>query len=451
MSVNLNITPGSTNTGSGIDVTAVVDQILYSERAPERIWQSQQSQLSLEASALNGLNSNLTALADKVNALKDSFGALNGISATSSQTGILTASAQTTADNLTHQIVVKSLATTSSQYTDPVTTDTLGDGTFTINLGDGSTHDVQIDSTHNTLDALVSYINGGDFGVTASVIADANGSRLALVSKTSGDNGNITITGNDTDLAFNSSAEGKNASLTIDGVPVSTATNTVTGAINGVTLNLTSAAPDSLVLLSVGPDTAGAKQAINDFVSSYNTLINAINGQFANTSAAGTTAGPLASNSSLRSLQSSLLADVTYSISGNNGYVNLASIGVDMANDGTLSVNNTTLDEVLANHFSDFKNFFQSLTGDTGFGYNFANDLTTLNDPITGIINANLTQNTSVQNMLTDQINELEDRLVDRQKQLIDEYSRVDAMLRQFPMIMAQITSQLGVIQSTSK
>jgi len=451
MSVNLNITPGSTSTGSGIDVTAVVDQILYSERAPERIWQSQQSTLSLEASALNGLNSNLTALADKVNALKDSFGALNGISATSSQTAVLTASAQNTAANLTHQIVVKSLATTSSQYTDPVTTDTLSDGTFTINLGDGSTHDVQIDSTHNTLDGLVSYINGQDFGVTASVISDANGSRLALVSKTSGDAGNITITGNDTGLAFNSSAEGKNASLTIDGVPVSSATNTVTGAIQGITLNLTSAAPDSVVLLTVGPNTAGAKQAVNDFVSSYNTLINSINGQFATTSAAGTTAGPLASNSSLRSLQSSLLADVTYSISGNNGYVNLASIGVDMANDGTLSVNDSTLDDVLANHFSDFKNLFQSLTGDTGFAYNFSNDLTTLNDPITGIINANLTQNTSVQNMLTDQINELEDRLVDRQKQLIDEYSRVDAMLRQFPMIMAQITSQLGVIQTTSK
>ena len=55
----------------------------------------------------------------------------------------------------------------------------------------------------------------------------------------------------------------------------------------------------------------------------------------------------LAGDSSLRSLQSSLLADATYSLAGNNGLVNLASLGVNMNDDGTLTVDNTKLTNVI--------------------------------------------------------------------------------------------------------
>jgi flagellar capping protein FliD len=68
--INLNITPGSSNTGSGIDVTSIVNQILDSERGPEKLMQAQQSQITSESAVLNRLSVSLSDLKDKVNNLK---------------------------------------------------------------------------------------------------------------------------------------------------------------------------------------------------------------------------------------------------------------------------------------------------------------------------------------------------------------------------------------------
>jgi flagellar capping protein FliD len=92
--INLNITPGSSNTGSGIDVTSIVNQILDSERGPEKLMQAQQSQITSESAVLNRLSVSLSDLKDKVNNLKDFTGALSGMTAASSQADILTATAQ---------------------------------------------------------------------------------------------------------------------------------------------------------------------------------------------------------------------------------------------------------------------------------------------------------------------------------------------------------------------
>jgi len=61
---------------------------------------------------------------------------------------------------------------------------------------------------------------------------------------------------------------------------VSSASNTVTGVLSGVTLNLLSASPGSPIALNVSANTASATQAVNSFVSAYNSLITSINQQF---------------------------------------------------------------------------------------------------------------------------------------------------------------------------
>ena len=69
--------------------------------------------------------------------------------------------------------------------------------------------------------------------------------------------------------------------LTIDGVPFSSASNTVTGAIQGVTLNLVSQSPPAIrCQLTVGPDQNQITGAINNFVSAYNTVVSTINTQY---------------------------------------------------------------------------------------------------------------------------------------------------------------------------
>ncbi len=437
---SMGLNSSTVSSGNGIDVTTVVNQIIDAARGPEKIWQQQQSQLTAQTNALNSLNSSLTALQTALRSLTDLSGVISSNAATSSQPGVLTASAQIGAPAGNHSITVTSLATTASAYTDPLADGdtTFPTGTLTLQIGATST-DIVVDGTNNTLNQLAAAINQKNIGVTASVITDASGARLALVSQTSGQPGDLTITGNSSGLALHKSVNGQNASLTIDGVPLSSTTNTVTGALTGVTLNLVSSAPNTPVQLAVGPDTASVSKAVNDLVAAYNTLMTAINGQYATGSASS--AGPLATNSSLRSLQSSLLSDVTYAMSGNNGYGSLASFGITMANDGTLNVDGTTLSSALASHYSDFQNFFQ---GVSSFGAHFGADLTTLTSPTRGILNVNLTEITNQQKTLSDSIADFEARLATRQQQLTTEYSQIDAMLRDYPLQLQQVTAQLN-------
>ena len=446
--INLNITPGSSNTGSGIDVTSIVNQILDSERGPEKLMQAQQSQITSESAVLNRLSVSLSDLKDKVNNLKDFTGALSGMTAASSQADILTATAQTSAVAGSHVIMVSQLATTSSAYSNALGSSSASFATGTLNLQVGSTPvTINVDNQINTVDGLAKYINAQSLGLKANVVQDTTGTRLALVSTSSGSLGNIAVIANTTGLSLTTVA-GQNATLNIDGVPINSASNTVTGALPGITLNLASAAPGTQVSLDVSPDMARAAQAVTDFVTAYNTVITTINGQFVvNTST--NTAGPLAGNSSLRALQTSLLSDITYSLTGNNGLVSLASIGVDMKNDGTLTVNNSELDSVLKTQFSDVQNLFQSISSD-GLARHFSSDLSNLTDSTRGLLALNLSQNANTLAMLTNEINDFEDRLSLREQQLINQYSRIDVMLRQYPLLVAQIQAQLGALSQNS-
>jgi len=293
------------------------------------------------------------------------------------------------------------------------------------------------------LNGLAASINAQNLGVTASVVTDANGARLALQSVSTGRANDLTITNDTTGSNFTKTATAVNASLTVDGLSVSSASNTVTGVLSGVTLNLLSASPGSPIALNVSANTASATQAVNSFVSAYNSLITSINQQFTYDPASGT-AGILSGNSDLRSLQTQLLSDATFSITGNNGITGLASIGVNLNNDGTLSVDTTKFNDVLANHFTDFQNFFQSPTGQTGFAQQLSTDLRNLTNPTQGILNVALTQNKNDQKAIQSSILDFEDRLATRKQQLTTEYSQVDAILRAFPLLQAQITGQLA-------
>ena len=447
----------STSSSSGNDVTAVVDQILYADRAPERLWQAQQATLTSQAGALTSINTDLSDLSTKLNSLKDSFGVVSGKSVTSSNSGILTASAQNNAISGNHTIVVSKLASTATYYSDVLPSDsTFAAGQISLQVGQGQATPITIDSTNNTVSTLATYINGLDLGVNASVMNDVSGSRLVLVSNAGGVAGDLTLSGQlnvtstGTPVNF-TKITGQDAQLTVDGVPLSKSSNTVSDVLPGVTLNLVGASPGTQVQLGVAPDLPGVTSAVNDFVISYNTVIQAINAQFT-VASDGSAAPPLEANTSLRVLQADLLSDMTYSMTGNNGYTSLASLGITMNNDGTLSLDSSQLSDVLQNHFSDFQNFFQSVdTTNQSFGYHFGNDLLNLTDPTQGVLNVELTQNTATQKTLTDQINNFEDQLAITQQQLITQYSKIDAAMRQYSTLMSQVSSELATLPTTSK
>lgn len=455
--MGISFNPASLLNGQGIDVSSLVSQILSNSSGQLTEWQSEQTNLQGQASDLTVINSALTDLATAVTALADPLGALTAQLATSSDTGVLTATASTSAVAGNHSIVVSNLASAGTAYTN----DFAGGANASI-LPNGATTgeiDLQVGSSttpvpititpgsNDTLTTLASYINGQNLGVNASVITDANGSRLALVSQSTGTPGALAITSNNTSLTFNAPSGGTNAAITLDGIPYSSATNTITGAIPGVTLNLAGSSPTP-VQLSVGPDAGQATTAINNFVSAYNQVIGDINTEFAfNTST--NTQGPLGGDSLVSQVQSSLLNDSAYSISGNGGYVNLASLGINTNNDGTLTVDSSQLSSALASNPAAVLNFFQN-TSSTGFANNFNTDLTNLTDPVQGPINVDLAQNQAEQTDLTTTITNFQTQLAAQQTALTAQYDAVNASLQAYPLLLQQITETLATLGSGS-
>src|SRR5271167_3846429 len=118
MGVSLN--PSTILSGQGIDVTSLVQQIISEQSGQLSVWQAQQTAFATQDGLLAGINNNLTNLQTAVAALADPTGALTAQAATSSQPGIVTATAQSGAIAGTHQIVVTSLATAGTLYTDPI-------------------------------------------------------------------------------------------------------------------------------------------------------------------------------------------------------------------------------------------------------------------------------------------------------------------------------------------
>lgn len=443
--------------GNGIDVKTLVQDMLSPQLGQLQLWQQQQSDLQTQAQLLTKISGDVSDLSTAVNALTDILGPLTGQTAKSTQPSIVTGSAQTNAAPGTHTIVVSDLATQGTIYTDAVTdgdTSILPSNAQSADLkiqvgGSGGTpRDIPISAGSNdTLNKIAAYINQQNWGVNATVLSDASGARLAVYSQATGASGALSVANTTTSLNFNPPIGGTNASLTVDGIPFSSSTNTVTGAIPGVTLNLLGAFPTIQAQLSVGPDSNGAAQAITNFVDAYNKVIGDINQQFT-VDPTTNTEGPLASDGSLRVLQSSLLSAATRAI-GNGS--NLAALGINMNNDGTLSVNASQLSTALTEDPSSVLNFFQN-SSLTGFANLFAQDLRSLADPSAGVIGADLTQNQQQQQNLTKSINDFQDRLLSEQDQLTTQFSQVNALLEQFPFLLQSISLQLGITSNnTSK
>ena len=455
-SVNLNNLYAAFGSNSGgIDVASAVSQILYADRATERQWQSQQSLIDQQTSALNQMNSLASSLIDSVDGLQDPTGALMSTTVTSTQPSLVTATANSGTPAGSHVISVQSLATTAAWYSDAVSdvNTAFAAGSFDLTVGSGSsqkTVTIALGNGVNTPTDLATCVNGLNLGITASVITDASGARVALVSNASGSAADFNLapsSGSNAPNLFTRAVTGANASLTVDGVPISRATNTVSGVISGVTLNLKGQSPGTEVVLTVGPDTTSATQAVNDFVTQYNNLVNLVNSQFAYDST-NQTSGPLSSDTTVRLLQSELLAAPSYSAGGGT-FPTLRSLGITMNDDGTLTADSSALTAALQNNPGAVQSFFQG-TSLNGFAANLKSALTTYADPSQGAFTVDLRSLSDERTDLQNHINDYEDYLANEQTRLTAEYNQANILLLQLPAQQKQIDALLGYNSSSS-
>ncbi len=435
---------------SGIDVTSAVNAALTAARQPETGWQHQLSVLQAQASDIKQVQTDVSSLDDSIQSFNSIVGPLSARTVSSSNSNVVTASAAAGSTPGSHVVVVNSLATTASWTTGVFANGTtaLPAGSFTITTGTGATT-ITTDGTQ-TLSDVASQINGDNLGLTASVVTDATGARLAIVANASGSAANFTVTGA-AGFGLAQAATGLNAALTVDGISIASASNTVTGVVPGLTFNLLSANPGVQISLGVQQDTSQATTAINQFVTAYNKVISDLNTEFKFTTGSGQ--GPLATDSTIRSLQSAVLGALSYTYtpaSGTTTVSNLSSLGVNVNNDGTLTVDSATLQNALQNNFSDVQSFMQGTTLN-GFANSLDQQLTSFLSPSNGAFTVDLQSINSQESDLNTNISNFETNYITPLKaQLNSEYSQAEILLQQLPIEMKQISVELGQNTNTN-
>jgi len=436
---------------SGFDVQSLADSMIQAASAPEQPWKDQQTTLSNETTALNSLSSDLGALNTNVESLSDVLGAFTQRVASSSDDAIVSASASSTAAAGQHTVTVTSLATKAVYYsnnTSMASGDTqISGGSMTITVG-GKSQTINIGGGTNTLNTIAASINGLGMGATASVVNTSAGAELAIVSNSTGKANDITLTtSSDSALSFTKSSEGNDAVVNIDGVPTPSASNTISNVIPGVTLQLNGQHPDSPVTINVGGNTGAATQAINNFVSSYNQLTKDINAQFAYNAGTGTS-GPLAGDSTVRMVQEELYQAISGINVGASGTPTLGSLGITMNDDGTLSVDSSTLNAALSNQFSDVQTFFQDPT--QGLATQLQTLMNSLTDTTNGPFTVELQSISNMQTDLTNEISDFESRLADQRQALVAQLTQANEALQALPLQEAQINAELGIMPTSS-
>lgn len=469
--------------GSGLDLNTLLAGMKSAEQAPLMAIQAQQSSYTSKLSAYGQLNSALSGLQAAAAAL--ALPALfQGVKASSTASDVVTATALSTASsgsyalNVTQLSQAQSLATAGvassstnignvSAATTPTTVKfefgkTSG-ASFTLDADATRTKSIDIDPAHSSLADIVKKINDtASLGVTASIVNDGSATPYRLVltsSKTgeassmritvSGDPGaptaNPPISATPADTALSSlltndpagtqlqqTAAAQNTKLTVNGIAITSATNSVVGAVQDVTMTVAKLGTSTL---SVQKDTDSAGNAIATFVNAYNSL-QSVATKLTAFDATRKSGAVLMGDSTLRNIQVRIRSALTTAQAPDaSGLTTLTQVGIAMQKDGSLSFDATKLRTALDSQMSGVAKLFAGSAGVGGYG-------TQLSSLITGMTDTNGTLTAA-----TKGINTTLDTLG---KQYTATSARVDATVARYKAQFTQLDTLINSMNQTS-
>jgi flagellar hook-associated protein 2 len=349
----------SMGVGSGIDVASLVEKLVAARKAPQQNQiTSQTAAANTQLSALGQVSAALSALQSAMAPLSDGS-VFSAHAVSSSDASVLGASATGTPVNGSYDVVVTQLASAlkASSGAFASSSAAVGTGTLTIAVGTQSMS-LTLDSSNNSLAAIRDAINGASDnpGVSATIVTGTDGAHLVLSgTRTGAANGfSVSSSGGDGGLAalkYDPAASSGNglsvvtaaadAQYSIDGLAASSAGNTVSTAIDGLTLNLVKAGSSTL---SVSSDTSKATSALTNLVNTYNSFVG-IYQNLTRYDATSGTAGALLGDATLNGISNTLSGIIGGTANG----AALSSIGISLQVDGTLSLDSTKLATALGN------------------------------------------------------------------------------------------------------
>lgn len=438
----------------GIDVNTLVTQLVAAERAPQdQILSTKQSNVQADVSAWGTILSSLSSMQGNLSTLMDPT-QLQALTASSSNSSVLTATTGTGAQAGNYAVLVNQLAQSSklasAAYADATATG-VGTGTLTLSSS-GNTFSVNIASGSDSLTDIANAINSasGNTSVTASIIQATDGAHLMLASNATGAASQISVsvgtgasdTGNLAALSYTPGGSGsgltqkvaaQDAQVTVDGFTYASASNTMNNVIPGLNLNLASASAGTPVTVTVAQNNSSIVSAVQALVTSYNSLDGQIRLQSGYNSTTQV-AGPLSGDSLVRNLASQLTNTFMGNVSGADpGVNNLLALGISIDKNGTMSLDTSKLQSVLN---SSPGSVTKLLSGPTGLATQINSLIQTYNNYGTGLI--------------SDRQTSLQSQLQDIQQQQTDLNTRMQAETARYTAQFSALNTMLSSLQSTS-
>ena len=461
--------------GSGLDVKSLVSQLMAVENQPLKQLATKEAAYQTKLTNLGSIKGGLSTLQSAAQAL--STASTTQYSATPSDTSVLTTTGSSQAIPGTYSVNVSKLAlaqkliaggmaSTSTAISDgTATTLTFTPGTITSNAGptngiysdaefaansSASPVSVIINSSNNTLAGIRDAINGAGAGVTASIInvGGAKPYRLAIAATDTGvaNSRKIVATGGDgtidsllgydpkTTQNLTQTQAARDAELTVDGLSIASASNSVSDAIQGVTLNL--AKENTAVSVSIQRDTSSVLSALTALVKAYND---------SNTTIAGVTAkgADLQGDSGVLSVQYQMRAAIGGIQHTSNQYTALSQLGVSFQKDGTLTLDSTTLNAALAANPAGALSLTFKVANSI---YDATKALVGADGPITSKTNSINASITTIGTRRT----EMQRRLDATQARYLAQFTALDVLISNMNQTSAYLTQQLANLPTTS-
>jgi flagellar hook-associated protein 2 len=234
--------------------------------------------------------------------------------------------------------------------------------------------------------------------------------------------------------------EASDASLRIDGIAVTSASNSVSGALNGVTLEL---AATGSATLTVSRDTSAATDAISSFVTAYNSYAATVSSLDSYDKDTGQS-GILLGDTTLMSIQRQIGSVLSGGVAGND-IGSLAALGITRNADGTLKLDSGKLDDALKGNPGAVQDLF---AGPGGYA-------TRLNDALGGFTGSGgviAARNASINKQLGNLDQEstaLDARMNVYEAQLRQQYTALDTLMSSLNNTSSYLASSLKQLEAT--
>lgn len=257
----------------------------------------------------------------------------------------------------------------------------MGSG-FSLN-GAVASKTITLGAADQSLQGIRDAINKADMGVTATIVSDGSAKpyHLVLTSNKTGEATTMKISvGGEGDkpgdpaiaalLGYDpagvqnltQTAGAQSTLLNMNGIEIKSDSTTVSGAIEGVSLDVTALGSSTV---TVAKNTSAISTAVNDFVKAYNDLNKTIGG-LTSYNAETRVGGVLQGDASVRSIQSQLRRQLGSVMEGTGSKLtSLSQVGISFQQDGSLKLDSTKLNKAISENADDIGSLFAAMGATT--------------------------------------------------------------------------------------